>query len=94
MNNKTKGENLSFKAGTSKGQNKWAGSIVIDSELTLYYQITQGTYYNTSVSNNKKFDGVYYHCEDFGETLDEAKGYIKSFVALVKIDPDKFKDNE
>ena len=89
------GENLSFKKGLSKGIVKWSGSIVIDSELTLYYQITEGNYYNTVVSSDAKCNsGVYYECEDLGESLNEAKGYIESFVNLVKINPDNYKENQ
>lgn len=86
--------NLQYKKSKANGFDSCYGKIVIDKELTLYYRIIfGGIYFGTTVSDNSQYNGVYYECEDLGETLDEAKGYIDDFVTLVKKNPEAYKDN-
>lgn len=86
----------SVKKGAYAGCDRWAGSIIIDDFLTLYYEIVNrhDTFY-TKVGSDKKFkNGFYIDCEDFLESLAGAKLAIESFVSKVKNNPSEYYPEE
>jgi hypothetical protein len=90
---------LQFKKGTKNTLPRWHGFCVIDKKLTLHYEVikTDEKTFITNVSHLPKISittGVYYQCESYLESLDDAKTAIEIFVKLVKKNPSGYYPEE
>ena len=86
----------SLKKGVYADCDRWAGSIIVDEVLTLYYEIVNrhDTFY-TKVGSDRKFkNGFYIDCEDIFESLDGAKLAIETFVSKVVNNPSEYYPEE
>ncbi len=84
-----------FKKGTKNTLPRWSGACVIDRNLCLYYEIIKvdEKTFITNVSHLPKISmktGIYYQCESYLESLEDAKKAIENFVLLVAQNPSEY----